>query len=119
MAGSLANQVNIPFAKELRKVQTDAEIRMWYSLRDRRLGGYKFRRQMPAGRYIVDFCCYDKKLVVELDGSQHVESVGDKDRTAYLNKNGFKMLRFWNRQVLKETSAVCDKILNYLNRKTV
>ncbi len=119
MSGPLANQASIPFARELRKAQTEAEIRMWYSLRDRRLGGYKFRRQMSVGRYIVDFCCYDKKLIVELDGSQHAESVGDKDRTEYLKKNGFKVLRFWNSQVLKETSAVCDRILNYLNRKTI
>ena len=60
MSGPLANPVNIPFARELRKDQTDAEIRMWYLLRDRRLGGYKFRRQMSVGRYIVDFAVMTK-----------------------------------------------------------
>src|SRR5437879_6051249 len=109
MAGPLASPARVSFARELRKTQTDAESRMWYLLRDRRLGGHKFRRQMSISRYIVDFCCYDKKLVVELDGSQHVESVKDKERTAYLSMNGYKVLRFWNSQVLKETSAVCEK----------
>jgi very-short-patch-repair endonuclease len=104
----------ILFAKELRKVATDAEFRIWYFLRDRRLGGFKFRRQFVVGPYIVDFCCFDKKLIVELDGSQHMDSETDKGRTTYLAEKGFKVMRFWNHDVLKETATVCERILHRL-----
>lgn len=101
--------------QQLRKNQTDAERRLWRLLRNRSLAGYKFRRQHPIGPYICDFACIDKKLVVEVDGGQHrVEAARDDIRTAYLQAQGFNVLRFWNHEVLKETEAVLERIMAVL-----
>jgi very-short-patch-repair endonuclease len=94
---------------------TDAERRLWYYLRDRRLGGWKFRRQYPVGPYIVDFICPEKNLIIEVDGGQHAENEEmDLQRSAYLNKMGYRVFRFWNNQVLQETEAVLEAILAVL-----
>lgn len=94
---------------------TDAESRLWYHLRDRQLGGWKFRRQHPVGPFIVDFICLEKKVVIELDGGQHGENEEvDARRTAYLNKMGYHVLRFWNHEVLQETDAIMDTIFDTL-----
>lgn len=99
------------FARQLRANSSDAEIRLWWHLRDRRLGGAKFRRQYPIGPYIVDFVCLDKRLVVELDGGQHSEQVEyDAVRTMFLEREGYRVLRFWNDEVLRETEAVLEVI---------
>ena len=104
--------------KSLRQDSTDAENRMWYLLRNRRLGGFKFRRQYPIGPYIADFCCYEKRLIIELDGGQHAErESSDEARTRYLEYQGYRVMRFWNDQVLKETDAVCEMILTILRSK--
>jgi very-short-patch-repair endonuclease len=80
---------------------TDAERKLWQALRKRQLLGMKFRRQVPIGRYFVDFVCFEKKLVIEVDGSQHKELFEyDGKRTAWLNSRGFKVLRLWNNDVL-------------------
>ena len=98
-------------ARALRRNATDAEKRLWQHLHDRRLGGHKFRRQQPIGPYIVDFLCTEKGLVVEVDGSQHaVQRERDDARTARLEAYGFRVLRFWNNQVLNETEGVLHKI---------
>jgi very-short-patch-repair endonuclease len=76
-------------AKTLRKQMTDAEGRLWYRLRARRFGGNKFKRQVPIGRYIVDFACLGRKLVVEVDGGQHADNLNDKARDDYLRCEGF------------------------------
>ena len=90
---------------------------MWYQLRNRRLGGYKFRRQFPIGSYIADFCCYEHRLIVELDGGDHAKSKDyDEVRTAYLESQNYRVIRFWNNEVLKETEAVCQAILNVLEQ---
>jgi very-short-patch-repair endonuclease len=104
-------------AKDLRKNQTDAEKCLWHHLRNRRLLGYKFRRQEPmASNYIVDFVCIDKKLIIELDGGQHLEAIAyDKHRTEKLNSLGFHVLRYWNNDVLCRTDAVLQDIVQYLN----
>lgn len=101
-------------AKNLRKQSTIAERHLWYNLRANRLG-FKFKRQVPLGMYIVDFVCLEKRLIVELDGSQHFEDQEyDDERTAWLNTQGFRVLRFWNNQVLQQTGSVVEAILQAL-----
>lgn len=99
------------FAKQLRSNMTEAESLLWYHLRGHRLCGMKFKRQQPLGDYIVDFVSFDKKLVIEVDGGQHVDSQPDKRRDTWLQGQGFRMLRFWNNEVLGETEAVLERIL--------
>ena len=98
-------------ARQLRGHQTEAEERLWFHLRAHRFMGLKFKRQKPMGRYILDFICYAPKLVIELDGGQHAEQVAaDRERDAWLEAQGFRVLRFWNNQVLGETDAVLEAI---------
>ena len=100
-------------ARKLRKTPTDAEKVLWKHLRLRQVEGHKFRRQQPLGPYIVDFVCLDRKLIVEVDGGQHLEqSASDAKRTAWLEGRGFRLLRYWNDQVLKEPEAVTEAIWN-------
>ena len=102
-------------ARELRKAPTDAERALWKHLRLRQAGGYKFRRQQPIGHYIVDFVCLEQKLVIELDGGQHSQQVDyDLARSEFLASQGFRVLRFWNNQVLKQPDAVKAAILEAL-----
>jgi very-short-patch-repair endonuclease len=105
-------RMNVRKARELRSGMTDAEQLLWYHLRGRRLSGWKFRRQHEIDRYIVDFVCADADLIVELDGGQHAEQVEeDAYRTQRLEKLGFRVLRFWNGDVLTNTEAVLEVIL--------
>lgn len=94
------------FAQQLRTRMSDAEQHLWQQLRAKRFVGYKFRRQVPIGPYIVDFVCFSQRIVVELDGSQHVDSSADLIRTEWLNQQGFRVLRFWNDQVFIEEEGV-------------
>ncbi|MGV8942326.1 MAG: endonuclease domain-containing protein [Lysobacter sp.] len=94
------------FARRLRKTMTDAEQRVWYHLRDRRLLEAKFRRQVPIGRYVVDFVCLDAGLIVEIDGGQHNGSLHDVARDRFLGEQGFSVLRFWNNDVLTDLAPV-------------
>jgi very-short-patch-repair endonuclease len=96
-------------ARRLRVTQTDAERKLWGLLRSGNLDGLKFRRQHPIPPYISDFCCVAQKLIVELDGSQHTVS-SDAVRTAYLNRQGWRVLRFWDHDVLTHPEAVADAI---------
>jgi len=101
------------FQKKLRTNQTNAEGRLWHYLRSRRFEGWKFRRQHILQEYIVDFVCLERKLVIELDGSQHVEQESyDHHRTQVLEKNGFTVIRFWNNDVLTNLEGVLETILN-------
>ena len=94
---------------------TDAERRLWRHLRNRELGGWKFKRQYPVGPYIVDFICVEKNLVIEVAGGQHAENEKqDNQRSAYLNHMGYRVFRFWNNEVLKETEAVLEAIFAIL-----
>ena len=103
------------FARGLRRRQTDAERRIWARLRDRRLLGVKFTRQMPIGPYIVDFCCRERKLIVELDGGQHAARVDyDAGRTALLQALGYRVLRFWDNDALANTDGVLQRIAEAL-----
>jgi very-short-patch-repair endonuclease len=97
-------------ARQMRREPTEAERRMWRLLRDRRLGGFKFRRQEQLGRYIVDFVCFERKLIVELDGSQHAESAYDAERDAWLRSRDFSVLRFWNNEVFENPVGVLDAV---------
>ena len=90
-------------AMELRREETPAEKKLWAYLRGRKVKGVKFRRQHAIGHYIVDFCTVKEKLVIELDGSQHLDQVEyDTERTAYLESLGYRVIRFWNHQVMKD-----------------
>jgi very-short-patch-repair endonuclease len=103
-------------ARKLRKNSTDAECELWKHLRAHRMAGYKFRRQYVIEPYIVDFVCIEAKLIVEADGGQHLEqSDEDLARTAHLGSFGYKVLRFWNNDILTDTQAVLEKIHSYLN----
>ena len=98
-------------ARSLRHQMTDAERLLWHHLRAHRLGGFKFRRQLVIEPYIVDFACLEVKLVVEADGGQHGEQQDrDSERTAYLETLGYRVLRFWNHEILTETQAVLERI---------
>ena len=98
-------------ARKLRRDQTDAERTLWFRLRDRRLCGMKFRRQVPIDRYVVDFCCESARLIVEVDGGQHAgRSEEDKTRTGALEARGYLVLRFWNNEVLQNMDGVLEVI---------
>ena len=99
------------FAKLLRRNSSDAEKRLWRQLRDRQIEGYKFRRQIPLGIYVVDFVCFEARLVVEVDGGQHnMRRDHDERRTAWLNSQGFKVLGFWNNEVFETSDSVLETI---------
>lgn len=101
-------------ARNLRKNSTDAEKHLWYNLRANRLG-FKFKRQVPMGTYIVDFVCLEKRLIIELDGGQHLDNQAyDLKRTDWLQLQGFKVIRFWNHDVLQQTTSVLEVILQAL-----
>ena len=99
-------------ARELRRGQTPIEERLWRELRSRQLAGMKFRRQHPIGSFIVDFYCADKRLVVEIDGDSHTDQIKyDEKRTKWLEYQGYRVIRFTNREVLNQLSAVLEKIM--------
>ena len=102
-----------PVARKLRRTSTDAENRLWYYLRGSRLDGAKFIRQFPIGPHIADFACRDARLAIELDGSQHNETV-DAPRTQVIEAFGYRIIRFWNNDVLSNTEGVIESILREL-----
>ena len=107
----------LAYSKDLRKNMTDAEQTLWFYLRNNQLAGYKFRRQEAIDNYIVDFVCYKKKLIIELDGGQHNDEQNieqDKIRQNYLEQQGFKILRFWNDNIFNNIEGVLDTILKNL-----
>src|SRR5262245_122230 len=105
-------------ARQLRKNMTDTEQFVWAKLRQKQLGGFKFRRQMSLGPYIVDFICLEARLIVELGGGQHaVQQEKDAVRTQWLEGEGFLVLRFWNHQALEEWDAVEQVIWEHLQRR--
>ncbi|PIV20416.1 MAG: DNA (cytosine-5-)-methyltransferase [Deltaproteobacteria bacterium CG_4_8_14_3_um_filter_45_9] len=98
-------------ARGLRKSHTDAELLLWKYLRTRQMDGVKFRRQQPIGKYIVDFVSFEKRIVIELDGGQHsAEQERDRERDNWLSKQGFKVLRFWDNEVLQNLEGVLEVI---------
>jgi very-short-patch-repair endonuclease/DNA modification methylase len=114
------NMLLTQFAREMRHAPTDAEKRLWYFLRDRRLLGWKFRRQHQMGPYIFDFVCIEGRLAVEVDGGQHADlfqQVRDQEKSQFLQERGFRLLRFWNDDVLKNTTSVLQRILEALEER--
>lgn len=100
-------------ARELRNNLTEAEKYFWYVLRNKNLG-VKFRRQAVIGRYIVDFVCFERELIIELDGGQHAQSQDDKERDQWFQGQGFKILRFWNHDALGNRDGVLQEIVEHL-----
>jgi very-short-patch-repair endonuclease len=98
-------------ARWLRLNSTAAERRLWSALRDRRLSQYKFRRQHPIDGFIADFACTRHGLVIEIDGGQHADSAADACRTAWLERHGWQVIRFWNNDVLSNIDGVVEIIL--------
>ncbi|MGH6973436.1 MAG: endonuclease domain-containing protein, partial [Stellaceae bacterium] len=97
-----------PLARKLRSTPTDAEARLWSRLRRQQIDGFRFRRQQPMGRYVVDFFCPEAKLIVEVDGGQH--ATDSSARTRWLEGSGYRVIRFWNNEVLGNTNSVVEKI---------
>ena len=97
-------------AKRLRREMTDAERKLWSVLRGANLDGMKFRRQQPIGPFIVDFVCLERRLIVEADGGQHADSAKDRRRTAFLEIKGYRILRFWNNDILSNIDGVAHVI---------
>jgi very-short-patch-repair endonuclease len=106
---------SLTFAKQLRKDMTEAEGKLWSALRGRRFENFKFRRQVPIGKYIADFICQDCKLIVEVDGQQHDGSEHDKVRDAYLTSVGYRVVRFWNPDIYVALDGTLLAILDALN----
>jgi very-short-patch-repair endonuclease len=102
-------------ARNLRKNMTEAERKLWNRLRRCQIEGLRFRRQVPFGKYIVDFACFEPKIIIEVDGSQHADQLDyDEKRTQYLKMLGYKVLRFWNNEIMNEMDAVLQTIWNDL-----
>jgi very-short-patch-repair endonuclease len=110
--GVITGKKPTQISRVLRKRATDAENRLWFHLKGKNLEGIKFRRQQPIGDYIVDFVAFEKRLVIEVDGGQHAEEEKDNDmrRDAWLSSQGFKVLRFWNNEVLQNLEGVLETI---------
>jgi very-short-patch-repair endonuclease len=104
--------------RSLRRNMTDAEKLLWHRLRGCQIQNYKFRRQHPFNDYVLDFVCLEAKLIVEIDGGQHNESAKDLLRDQTLAKAGFRVMRFWNNQVLTELDAVVEEIWRELEKTT-
>jgi very-short-patch-repair endonuclease len=101
--------------RQLRTNATDAETKLWFAVRDRRLAGVKFVRQKSIGPYVVDFVCRDRNLIVEVDGGRHAENTRDQIRDAYLASEGYRVMRFWNSDVLGNIDGVLQTILASLS----
>lgn len=109
----------LDFARELRKTQTDVETFMWSLLRDRRFGGFQFRRQHPVEKYVLDFYCHDQSLAIEIDGGQHntaAARAAGEHRTQFLSQRGIRVLRFWIHDVFEDTESVLEAIWRELRR---
>ncbi len=112
----MANSL-IPLASKLRKRQTDSERKLWGQLRAKQMEGVKFRRQHPIGIYIVDFICFEKRLIIELDGGQHmIQATKNKTREAWLRQQGYKVLRFWDHEIFENSTGVLNSIRNNIIR---
>jgi very-short-patch-repair endonuclease len=106
---------HIARARQLRHGDNIAEATLWNELKAKKLGGYKFSRQVPLGPYYADFVCRQARLVIELDGSQHSDSSHDRCRDEFMRANGYSVLRFWSSDALKNVGAICETILAALD----
>ena len=111
--------MSIERARTLRKHLTEAEQRLWQKLKRRQLAGMKFPHQQPIGPFIVDFVCFECRVIVEVDGGQHAEQVSyDRDRTRWLEAQGYRVVRFWNDEVLAHTDVFAQTSLNRIEEHT-
>jgi very-short-patch-repair endonuclease len=115
MRGS--NEIKTPRARALRSNQTDAEKKLWWRLRNRQIADAKFVRQEPIGRYIVDFVCREQRRIVEVDGGQHADSPTDRIRDAWFTSHNYRVMRFWNNDVLKNMDGVLEMISAAIDRE--
>jgi very-short-patch-repair endonuclease len=104
-------------AIHMRREATDTERKLWLLLRDRRLAGFKFRRQVPIGPYVADFVSFSARLIVEVDGGQHAESAGDERRDRWFACENFEVVRYWNHDVLKNPDGVLTDLLSRLDQR--
>ena len=104
-------------ARALRTRMTDAERKLWFALRERRFAGFKFRRQVPIDRFIADFICFEAPLVIEVDGGQHAESLQDRRRDRWFAANGYRVVRFWNNEVLSNLEGVLSVLSAELGQR--
>jgi very-short-patch-repair endonuclease len=107
----------VSLARGLRARMTDAERKLWFALRDRRFANFKFRRQVPIGPYVADFVCFERRVVIEVDGGQHAGSARDERRDSWLSANNFLVLRFWNNDVLSNIDSVLLALLETLHER--
>jgi adenine-specific DNA-methyltransferase len=111
----MSSQRRTNLSRRLRSATTDGEAQLWFHLRNRQLEGFKFRRQHAIGPYVADFFCYDTRLVIEVDGSQHMENEAyDAERSRYLEGLGLRIVRFTNAEVMGRTSLILEEILRHL-----
>lgn len=101
-------------SRQLRREMTEAERRLWNILNKHQVNGFRFRRQHPIGHYIADFVCLEARLVVEVDGSQHVDKQYDCERTDWLKNEGYTVIRFWNNEVIENLEGVLEEIVRVL-----
>ena len=109
-----ADKIRTGLARRLRRTSTNAELRLWNRLRSRSIDGCKFVRQQPIGPYVVDFICREKRLVIEADGGQHAGNVRDQVRDEWLMQHNYRMLRFWNNDIMTNMDGVLEMIANAL-----
>ena len=115
--GEAAHSARLNRARDLRHNMTDAEHGLWRILRNRQFERTKFRRQVPIGPYVADFVCFEARLIVEADGGQHADSASDAERDAWFAAQGFRTLRFWNNDILKNPEGVAVAIASALPEK--
>jgi very-short-patch-repair endonuclease len=113
-----AKAVKTQRARRLRRDSTNAELKLWYRLRSRSILGFKFVRQEPIGPYVVDFTCRERRLIVEVDGGQHADSKSDLVRDQWLAGHRYRVLRFWNNDVIANIDGVLETIAIALNAET-
>jgi very-short-patch-repair endonuclease len=108
-------------ARELRRRQTEEEKRLWFKLRENQAGGFKFRRQEPIGKYIVDIVNLENKVIIEIDGRVHQDTEtrkNDRERTMWLKSEGYKVIRFWNSSIINDLDSVVNKIIKEVRQRT-
>ena len=109
-----ADKIKTGLARRLRRDSTNAELRLWNKLRSRSVDGHKFVRQYPIGRYVVDFICREKRLIIDVDGGQHAESTRDRVRDQWLHEHKYRVLRFWNNEIMSNMDGVLEVIAEAL-----
>lgn len=101
-------------SRQLRREMTEAEHRLWAILSKYQINGFKFRRQHPIGHYIADFVCLEARLIIEVDGGQHLDAQYDCERTGWLKQEGYTVIRFWNNEVMENLEGVLEEIVREL-----